>query len=128
MSPLDHLVALHLRADGLLFELASIRPARLATQLSDQERLFHEHGDCATVLLPLAMSLRGGKRMVMRGTKRASQPDPILIAALRRAHAIFTFERGQPLIHTAPTSPYERMILRLAFLAPAIQHDILKGH
>ena len=73
------------------------------------------------------MPLRSGKRMVMRGTRRASQPDPVLIAALRRAHAMLTHERGQPVMRTAPASPYERMILRLAFLAPDIQRDIFQG-
>ncbi|MEL1251187.1 recombinase family protein [Aurantiacibacter gilvus] len=126
-SPLDHLVSLRLHAEGLLFELAHVHPARLSTQLSDDERLLHEHGDCATVLFPLAMPLRGGKRLVMRGTNRAAQPDPVLIAALRRAHAMLASERGQPVMRTAPASPYERMILRLAFLAPAIQRDILQG-
>jgi len=34
-SSLDHLAALRLRADGLLFELARIRPGRHATQFPD---------------------------------------------------------------------------------------------
>ncbi|WP_271078537.1 hypothetical protein [Aurantiacibacter sp. MUD61] len=32
-----------------------------------------------------------------------------------------------PLMRSAPVSPYDRMILRLAFLAPEIQRDILHG-
>ena len=36
-------------------------------------------------------------------------------------------ERGMPLIGAAPRSPYERSILRLAFLAPDIQRAILEG-
>ena len=32
-----------------------------------------------------------------------------------------------PLVDGAPVSPYERKILRLAFLAPDIQRDIVKG-
>lgn len=36
-------------------------------------------------------------------------------------------ERGMPLIETAPGSPYDRNILRLAFLAPDIQRAILDG-
>ena len=34
---------------------------------------------------------------------------------------------GMPEVATAPSSPYERSILRLAFLAPDIQRDILVG-
>ena len=36
-------------------------------------------------------------------------------------------ERSQPIIATAPTSPYARRLLRLAFLAPDIQQAILAG-
>ncbi len=36
-------------------------------------------------------------------------------------------ERSLPVIHTAPTSPYDRKIQRLAFLSPEIQSDIMKG-
>jgi len=36
-------------------------------------------------------------------------------------------ERGMPIIQAAPVSPYDRKILRLAFLAPDIQRDILAG-
>lgn len=35
--------------------------------------------------------------------------------------------RGVPALETAPTLPYHRMLLRLAFLAPDIQRDILGG-
>jgi len=36
-------------------------------------------------------------------------------------------ERGLPRVEAAPESPYERRILRLAFLAPDIQRDIIAG-
>lgn len=57
----------------------------------------------------------------------AAKPDPVLIAALRKAHAMLTFARGLPTMDTAPASPYDRTILRLAFLAPDIQQAILHG-
>ena len=31
------------------------------------------------------------------------------------------------LVETSPTSPYQRKIMRLAFLAPDLQRDILAG-
>ena len=40
---------------------------------------------------------------------------------------MLTFERGLPLMTTAPASLYDRMILRLALLAPDIQQAILDG-
>ena len=37
-------------------------------------------------------------------------------------------ERGLPVIDASPSSPHDRAILRLAFLAPDIQRAILNGH
>ena len=36
-------------------------------------------------------------------------------------------KRGMPIVESAPNSPYDRNILRMAFLAPDIQRDILAG-
>jgi len=36
-------------------------------------------------------------------------------------------DRGFPVIGAAPVSPYERKLLRLAFLAPDIQQAIMSG-
>ena len=60
-------------------------------------------------------------------SKRSARPDPVLITALRKAHSMLVRENGLPLVHTAPVSPYDRSILRLAFLAPDIQRAILDG-
>jgi hypothetical protein len=55
-------------------------------------------------------------------------PDETLIAALRKAHAMLHLDRdGRPLIASAPVSPYEGRILRLAFLDPALQDDVFAG-
>ncbi|GGD45499.1 recombinase family protein [Erythrobacter arachoides] len=124
---LVHLARVRLRHDGLLFELEGVRPAEIATNISDEERILHETRNTATILLPLSLSLRGGKRMVVRGQPRQARPDPILIASLRKAHAMLDRERGLPVLTTSPASFYERTILRLAFLAPDLQRDILRG-
>ena len=65
--------------------------------------------------------------MVEPAAQRRANPDPALIAALRRAHAMLERERGLPTMTASPVSPHERMILRLALLAPDIQQAILRG-
>ncbi len=121
-----HLTRLSLRGDGLVFELANVRPASLAPQLGNEERILHETKDTATIFVPLMLPLRGSKTLRTLGARKAA-PDHTLIAALRKAHAMLGSERGQPVLQASPVSPYDRMILRLAFLAPDIQRDILAG-
>ena len=96
-------------------------------QLRDGERMIHHARSNCTIHLPIALPLRGGRRLVVAGARQAAEPDPELIAALRRAHAMVERERGMPVMHTAPVSPCDRKILRLAFLAPDIQQGILSG-
>ena len=48
-------------------------------------------------------------------------------AAGERAHRMVERDRGAPLVRRRPVSPYDRAIVRLAFLAPDIQRDILAG-
>ena len=52
----------------------------------------------------------------------------MLIAALRKAHRMIQLRRGRPIVETAPASRHDRDILRLGFLAPVLQRDILAGH
>ncbi len=47
--------------------------------------------------------------------------------ALRKAHKMLRWSRGRPSLNMSPASPYDRRILRLALLAPALQRDILTG-
>ena len=62
------------------------------------------------------------------GNRSTSEPDRTLVAALRRAHSMTEFNKvGLPVVTTAPVSPYERRILRLAFLAPDLQRGIITG-
>jgi hypothetical protein len=60
--------------------------------------------------------------------------DPVLVNALRGAHAMLSELSGAALglpeiavLPQAPSKPYDRRLLCLAFLAPDIQRDILAG-
>ena len=62
------------------------------------------------------------------GADPTAKPDPTLIKALRPAQAMVgRDEAGQPLFDAAPDTPWRRRLVRLAFLAPELQHAILDG-
>jgi len=126
-EPLAHLGAVHLHPARIDLTL----PARLRRSVQDQlapDELIHcEDGTC-TVTVPVVLPLRGGRRSVSPGTPDTVAPDPVLIAALRRAHAMLERDdAGGPVLAAAPASAYERRLLRLALLDPALQADILAG-
>lgn len=59
---------------------------------------------------------------------RQPQHDQVLIEALRKAHSMLAIANdGMPTLDMAPASPYERRLMKLAFLAPQIQRNILDG-
>lgn len=90
-------------------------------------RLLPSEGHALRLATDVALPLRGGRQTVNAGARTAA-PDATLVAALRRAHAMVAKDQsGQPVLHAAPASPYDRRILRLAFLAPDIQRAIVKG-
>src|SRR5690606_33672523 len=71
--------------------------------------------------------LRGGTKWTVSRDPSAPRPDPTLIKALRSARQMIEHEARRPLVRFSPASPYNRNILRLAFLAPDLQRDILAG-
>lgn len=112
---------------GLHIAVDADQAGRISSRLSEGEIVVDRERGQATILLPLALPLRGGRGHIASASRRSAQPDPVLIAGLRKAHSMLTYKRGLPEIGTAPTSPYDRSILRLALLAPDIQQDILDG-
>jgi hypothetical protein len=88
----------------------------------------HSSRKICRIHVAVSLPLRGGQRLIIAKGKPDIRPDATLISGLRRAHAMLDRDRkGMPLIETSPTSPYLRKLLRLAFLAPDIQADILAG-
>ncbi|MHA7819627.1 MAG: recombinase family protein [Erythrobacter sp.] len=112
---------------GLHVCIESSYAASVLTRLADGEYVLDRTGDAITILLPIRFATRGSKQKIVPAASRPPQPDPVLISALRKAHAMLRSERGMPIIDTSPASPYDRNILRRAFLAPDIQRAILDG-
>ena len=112
---------------GLQISIERSHAASVATQLAAAETILDHTADTVIVLLPIRFATRGSKQQIIPANSRPPQPDRVLISALRKAHTMLRTERGMPVMKTAPDSPYDRNILRLAFLAPDIQRAILDG-
>ena len=119
--------SVHLRPDAFDLVFPSKLARAIAARIEGEEQLASRGQHCV-VTVPISLPLRGGRRSIAAGQPDAADHDPTIIAALRRSHAMVERdERGQPLIVTGPASPYDRRLLRLAFLAPDIQQAILAG-
>ena len=122
------LQSVHLRSDSIDLVLPVNLSRAVAARIKGQERVALLDQKCV-VTIPISLPLRGGRRSISIGQPDGADHDATLITALRKAHAMLDRdERGQPMIVTAPKSPYQRRLLRLAFLAPDIQQAILAGH
>lgn len=78
--------------------------------------------------LPWRLQPLKGRTEIITTAPNVPQADPVLIKALRTAHAMLTMDAAKyPTLHVAPTSPWRRDLIRLAFLAPDIQTAILDG-
>jgi site-specific DNA recombinase len=83
-------------------------------------------GQQTRIIVPMQLGTSTSRRSGS-GENRIRR-DPSLIRALRKAHAMVgKGEDGMPLLDAAPLSPYDRKLVRLAFLAPDIQRAIIEG-
>ncbi len=121
------LQSVHLRTGAIDLVIPSNLSRVAAARIEGQELLALRDQSCV-VTVPISLPLRGGRRTITSGQLDAADHDTTLITALRKAHAMVERDqRGQPVIAASPKSPYERRLLRLAFLAPDIQQAILAG-
>ncbi len=103
----------------------------LESRLNDGETIKPHLGDVDSVLLlaPIHMRNRRGRTEITSG-HQTNKPnrDPILINALRRAHAMVEQDTSRlPICQTSPPTQYARRLIRLAFLAPDLQKKIMDG-
>ena len=104
------------------------RIVAIREHLEPHERVEPDPVDASLARLHLPLVRRRGETWVLRGPSAGNRPDPVLVRALRSAHAMLhQDDAGLPVLVTAPDTPYRRRLVRLAFLAPEIQRAIVEG-
>jgi site-specific DNA recombinase len=131
-APLVKRIEVHPRAVVVTFEPPA--NARWREHIATRDEVLSMSDGMLRVTIASAVRTRGGRSSVMTDTANRPRPDRTLIQALRSAHRILG-EHGIDILSRAPKldaargidDPWNRRIVRLAFLAPDIQHAILTG-
>jgi DNA invertase Pin-like site-specific DNA recombinase len=129
-DPLSALARVEVYADSLQLLMPVGLIATVRSRIEPGETVEPEAADAALLrlMVPICMRLRGGRSWII-GTKPTTRRDPVLIKALRAAHALLQTDGVDlPTLDVAPASPYHRRVVRLAFLAPELQRAILAGN
>lgn len=103
---------------------------KVRTRLTQDETVEIDPVDASKLrlIIPIRLVRRGGRTAILGVDNRIQGPDPILVKALREAHAMVQRDAaGLPIIKIAPDTPHRRRLIRLAFLAPKLQRAILDG-
>lgn len=125
--PFDEVAAVHLHPEQVQIDIEPDALRNSPPSLDDGETVLFENKSIVRFSIAINLPRRGGRCTIIPSKAPKPRPDKALIGALRKAHKMIQTERGMPVIHAAPTSPYDRKIQRLAFLSPDIQSDIMKG-
>jgi site-specific DNA recombinase len=127
--PDDALLGVRLRSDVIVLTMLLTLMPDLRHHLLPGETITADSGQAGCdIAIPISLPLRGGKRSISAGLSTNEAPDQTLITALRRAHSLLGKDKaGAPVLAASPASPYERRLLKLAFLAPDLQRAILTG-
>jgi DNA invertase Pin-like site-specific DNA recombinase len=126
-DPLGELRRLEVGREQLILALPAATARIAAPHLADGEAIVPGRNGSASVTVPIALQARGGRAQIAAGLPDRARPDPVLIAALRKAHRLLAWPGGLPSLEAAPVSVYDRRLLRLALLAPDIQRGIFAG-
>ena len=86
------------------------------------------HPKWVRLSLPICVGSKGNAPLIIPGDTPVGRPDPVLVKALRDAHAMLERDcKGMPWCETAPKDRYRRKLFALAFLAPELQKAIFEG-
>ena len=129
-------VEIHPRAVHIAFDVKAMAPTvreadlmfeAIASRLAPDETWIAENGRW-WLRARRRMQFRGGKIHITPGGVLPSRFDPVLARGLRKAHAVLeACTNAQGYVCKAPDDAYERILIRLAFLAPDLQTAILGG-
>jgi DNA invertase Pin-like site-specific DNA recombinase len=134
-ADLDRLVRAEVQAGGLVLV---VRAPGLEGDLPPGWSVRTAPDETLHVTRPVQWVRRRGRTEVLpplgQDGAPGPRPDPYMVKALRRAHRMLAQHGGCPvgrpeqaLPGSAPDGPYERRLIRLAFLAPDLQAKILEG-
>ena len=127
-DPITLVVRAELHDQSLHCLLPIDRIVAMRQRPEPHERLEPDPADARLARLHLPLVRRRGETWVLKGPSAGHMPDPVLVKALRSAHAMLHHDdAGLPVLVTAPDTPYRRQLVRLAFLAPEIQRAIVEG-
>ena len=129
-EPLELVVRITLGDEDVLIEL----PARLEKQLrraleSGEDLSLHtDDPQLIRLTVPARLAVRNGGTKIRVPSFAHHRRDAVLVRALRSAYSMVSVSRnGVPIIKAVPGPRYQRRLIRLAFLSPAIQRAILDG-
>ncbi len=127
-DPITLVVRAELHDQSLHCLLPIDRIAAMRERLEPHERVEPDPVDARLARLHLPLVRRRGETWVLKGPSAGNRPDPVLVKALRSAHAMLhQDDGGLPVLDAGPDTPYRRRLVRLAFLAPEIQRAIVEG-
>jgi DNA invertase Pin-like site-specific DNA recombinase len=127
---LDHLVRAELSAHSIELVLPQRMLPAIRAALADGESASADEGHPEHIRWNIRAVLqpRGGRAKVHLTQNNAPNRDTVLIQAVRAAHRMLEQDpSGLPLVRDMPQSRYAVRLMRLAFLSPRIQRDILAG-
>ena len=129
-DPLDAVAKVRLADGEIMVTLSASLGRTLKRHLGSDETVEPNTTDdkLMDLHLPASLGSRNACATIRPTATPAGRRDPVLIKALRGAHAMIELTRnGAPIIETVPGPRYQRRLLRLAFLSPDVQRAIIAG-
>jgi len=129
-------VEIHPQAVHIGFDPKTIAPSSRERDLAfdamaacvEAEERWDSDGKHWWLRIARRLKFRGGRTSFTRDGVKAVQIDRALAAAVCKGHAILDrCSDTQGRLHQAPSDAHERILIRLAYLAPSIQAAVFEG-